>query len=106
MCRYGTIVNGAVFDANRPAALEQDPRRMCLGRDGQVGTALGGAEIGARRTPAPAVGGRRLVIAHAFLRAPLKSSLAGTPASIAACTIASPSAQRTGLETCSGPPTP
>src|SRR5882724_12667361 len=57
----------AVFDANRPAALEQDPRRMCLGCNSQVGAALGGAEVGARRTPAPAVGGRRLVIADPFL---------------------------------------
>ena len=40
---------------------------MCLGRNGQVGAAPGGAEIGARRTPASAVGGRRLVITHALL---------------------------------------
>src|SRR6202021_794479 len=60
-------IRRAVLDPYRLTALEQDAGRMRLGRDGQVGAALGGAEISARRAPAPAVGGRRLVIADAFL---------------------------------------
>ena len=48
----------------------------------------------------------RLVIADAFLAGAVEVRVGRTPASIAACTIASPSGERTGFATRSGPPTP
>ena len=56
-----------VFDPDRAAVLEQDAGGVRVGRDGQVLTAARRAQIGARRAPAPTVGGRRLVIADTFL---------------------------------------
>src|SRR3984893_4321373 len=56
-----------IFDPDRAARLEQDAGGVRIGLDGQVLTAARRPQIGPRRAPASAVGGRRLVIPDTLL---------------------------------------
>ena len=56
-----------VFDAGGACAVEQDPARLRLGNDREIGAATDGCEIGARGAASATVARGQLIIARPFL---------------------------------------
>src|SRR5436189_158138 len=65
--RGAQTLGRVVFDADRAAVLDQDAGRLRVGGNRQIGAGLCRAQIGPGGAPAPAVGGRRLVVTDALL---------------------------------------
>src|SRR5438874_10157421 len=67
------------LDAARLTVFDDDPRRMRVGADRQVGAPPRLVQIGARRAPAPLAVGRALERAGAFLLAIVEIVVARQP---------------------------